>query len=418
MIPTIPERRRDGLVLLALWLMVLGSSSQVMIVAPILPRISEALGLGAAEGGALVSAYAISLSVSALLIGPISDRVGRRRVLMWGTGAMTVALVLHGFSESFASLLLARVAAGLAGGVLTGSAVSYVGDHFAYERRGWASGVVMSGFAVGQIAAVPLGTILAARAHFTAPFVAFAGITAVSFLLVVLVLPQPAVAQSRRRFTATAVVGEYAELLRSRAVRGAAFAYASMFFSVSAFVVFFPTWAERSLGIGPEGVALLFSVGGLAGVLFGPFAGRLSDRLGRKKLIVSSCAGSALLFAITPFVVREAAAAYVVFFAVMVLLAFRLSPLQALLTALVPDTSRGTLMSLVVATGQIGGGVGAAISGFTFDATGFVGCALLGALAIATTGLLVATQVPEPERALTPPTSRRATSPGAGAAPD
>jgi len=391
-------RSRELVVLLALWLMVLASSSQVMIVAPILPRIGEALSISPALGGTLVTGFALSLSLLALVIGPISDRVGRRPVLLLGTGAMTIALVLHPLAYDYASMLLMRILAGAAGGILTGSAISYVGDYFPYHRRGWASGWVMSGFAVGQVIGVPAGTVLADRFGFSAAFLLFAGLMAVSFVLILVAVPQPVVERSRGRLTVGSALVGYADLLRQRQVLGASLAYATMFFAVSCFVIYMPTWAETSLGMDADAIALLFVVGGTASVVFGPQAGRLSDRLGRKPLIVLSCVGTAVLFAASTFVVRVPTALYVLFFVAMVLLAMRLSPFQALLTALVDERRRGTLMSLVVAIGQLGGGIGAAIAGPLYAEQGYLGCTLLAAGSILATGLLVLAWIPEPSR--------------------
>lgn len=393
-----PPPRREIAVLLALWLMVLASSSQVMIVAPILPRIGEALAIPPALRGTLVTGFALSLSLLALVVGPISDRVGRRPVLLLGTGAMTLALALHPLASGYASMLAMRIVTGAAAGILTGSAISYVGDYFPYHRRGWASGVVMSGFAVGQVLGVPLGTVLADRFGFQAAFVLFAGLMAASFVLILVAVPQPPVEQSRGRLTVGSALVGYAALLRQRQVLAASLAYATMFFAVSCFVIYMPTWAEQSLGMGADAVALLFVVGGIASVVFGPQAGRLSDRVGRKPLIVLSCVGTAVLFGVTTFVVGGAASLYVSYFVAMVLLAMRLSPFQALLTALVDDRRRGTLMSLVVAIGQLGGGLGAALAGPLYADVGYVGCTLLAAGSILATGLLVLVGIPEPAR--------------------
>jgi predicted MFS family arabinose efflux permease len=397
-----PSPRRELVVLVALWLMVLASSSQVMIVAPILPRIGEALAIAPALRGTLVTGFALTLSLLALVIGPISDRVGRRPVLLAGTGAMTVALALHPLAHDYATMLLMRVLAGAAAGILTGSAISYVGDYFPYHRRGWASGWVMSGFAVGQVVGVPAGTVLADRFGFQAAFLLFAVLMAASFVLILVAVPQPAVERSRGRLTVGSALVGYAALLRQRQVLGASLAYATMFFAVSCFVIYMPTWAEQSLGMDAEAIALLFVVGGTASVVFGPQAGRLSDRLGRKPLIVLSCVGTAVLFAATTLVAVHASALYVLFFVAMVLLAMRLSPFQALLTALVDERRRGTPMSLVVAIGQLGGGLGAAIAGPLYADVGFLGCSLLAAGSILVTGLLVLAWIPEPGRASAP----------------
>ena len=57
-----------------------------MILSPILPRIGEELGIEAAVLGTLVSAYALMVGVFAVISGPISDRIGRRRILLLGAG--------------------------------------------------------------------------------------------------------------------------------------------------------------------------------------------------------------------------------------------------------------------------------------------------------------------------------------------
>lgn len=395
----LPKRRpRVVLILLALWLMVLASSTQATIIAPILPRIGEALRIPEALQGTLVTGYAIALSAFAIVIGPISDRLGRRPVLLAGTSSMAMMLAMHGLAFDFISLLCVRIGAGMSGGILTGVAVAYVGDYFPYERRGWASGWVMSGFAFGQVVGLPIGTILAERYNFRAPFLLFAIVAAVSFLLVFTVVPQPPINRSGERLSVRTALKGYRELLSDPVVVSAAFAYATMLFAVSTFVVFFPTWLEKEIGVDPTSTALLFMVGGLANILFGPQAGRWSDRIGRKPVIVGSCLVSAVLFAATPFVVFNTLSAYCVFFFTMMLLALRLSPLQALLTTLVPDDRRGSLMSLVVAIGQIGGGLGGMIAGVVYAQVGYFGNAILSALAITMTGVVILSSMSEPSQ--------------------
>jgi len=151
-----PSRSSPGLIVFALWLLVFAASSQIMIISPILPRIGEELGIAESVLGTLVSAYSLMVGVFAIISGPISDKIGRRRILLLGTGIMTVALLLHHFVVGYYSFLAVRVFAGMAGGVLSGAAVAYIGDFFPYDRRGWATGWVMSGMAAGQIAGIPL----------------------------------------------------------------------------------------------------------------------------------------------------------------------------------------------------------------------------------------------------------------------
>jgi MFS family permease len=93
--------------------------------------------------------------------------------------------------------------------------------------------------------------------------------------------------------------------------------------------------------------------------------------------------------------VRRVWVAYPFFFLLMVLVAMRISPFSALLTALVEDRWRGSLMSLTVALGQVGFAVGGAVAGPLF-AIGFWANTLLGSVSVLGMGLIVWFRVPEP----------------------
>jgi predicted MFS family arabinose efflux permease len=383
-------------VVFTLWLLVFSSASQIMIMSPLLPQIGEELGIGDSVLGTLVSAYSLMVGLFAILSGPVSDRIGRRKILLLGSGGMTLALLLHGFVADYPSFLVVRVLAGMAGGVLSGAAVSYIGDIFPYNRRGWATGWVMSGAAFGQIFGIPLGILIAGNLGFDAAFFLFALTMALTFGLVWFRLPQPEMVRPEGRLTVKGAVKDYGAMLRRSEVRYAAAAFFLMFLGVSLYVVYLPTWLERELGASSGSIAVLFFIGGIANVLSGPQAGKLSDRIGRKRIILLACTGLAVVMSITTLVVREMWVAYPLFFAVMVLVAMRISPFSALLTALVDDRRRGALMSLTVALGQLGFAAGGALAGPLFARLGYRSNTLIGAAAVLGMGLIVWFLIPEP----------------------
>lgn len=395
------ETKQQGnryVVIFALWLLVFSSSSQIIIVSPMLPQIREQLGVAENLQGLLVSVYALAVGLFALVAGPVSDHFGRRSVLLAGAGLMSAALALHFFADSFALLLVVRGLAGVAGGVLTGSAVSYVGDYFEPNERGWANGWVMSSTALGQIASVPIGTLLAARFDFRFPFLLFAVVMAAAFWLIYFCVPQPDVERDEEKLTVGAALKSYWRLLHERATIAAAAVYALMFLSIALFVVYLPTWLTATFQATPADIALAFAVGGVANAFTGPFAGKISDRIGRKIVVIAACAGlSALTFA-TTFVVTEFWALYPLLFATMALLAARMSPLQALLSELVDGKRRGTLLSLTVSIGQLGFAAGGTLAGFVYTRFGYSSNTFAGAAAALLTALLVWRFLPEPAR--------------------
>jgi predicted MFS family arabinose efflux permease len=356
--------------------------------------------LGVTEGfwqGALVSSYALMVGIFALVIGPISDRVGRRRVLLAGTSLMAAALALHFLATTFEVFLFVRILAGVAGGVLTGSAASYVGDYFPNERRGWAQGWIMSSTALGQIAGVPLGIYLAGAFDFRTPFLMFALTMLVAFLLVWWFVPQPQVDRATHKLTVAEALRKYWQLLHRPEVVAGASAYTLMFLGYAFYIVFLPKWLAGEFQASANQIASLFLVGGIANAVTAPVAGKLSDKIGRKGIIVWSSLAFGVVILLVTFVVREFWMAYPLFFVTMILIAARMSPFQALMSSLASGAERGTLLSLVVSIGQLGFSVGGTAAGFAYTRFGYRSNTVLGAASVVLMAFIVWRYLPEPK---------------------
>ena len=403
-----PTPARTAATLFALWLMVFTAASQTIIVTPILPLIAVELGVAVGRLGSLVSVYSVVLAAAALVMGPVSDRIGRKRVMAIGSGVLALVLAGHGLADTYEKLLVARVLAGAGGGMLSGAAVSYVGDAFPYARRGWATGWVMSGVPFGLVIGIPLGRILAAGLGYRAPFVVFAGVMVVAFALVVAVVPQPDVTRTERP-TVSGALQLYADLLRRPGPAMAALLYLVMYGGLGLLIVFLPAWLSERFslsvtffgapltlgGLPVDFIALLFLAGGAASVVVGPRAGALSDRVGRKPLVLISSVGLTVLAALIPFVLAERWMAVVLYVLLMSLFAMRMAPFQALLTALVPATERGAFLSLTIAVGQVGTALGASLGGVLYGRYGFTANALASAATMALMAALVWARFPE-----------------------
>ena len=378
--------------------MVFSASSQVIVISPVLPRIAEALAVKESLLGTLVTSYAVTLGLFALVAGPVSDKIGRRRILLVGTGFMAACLYLHGLADTYASLLAMRTLAGMAGGALSGAAVAYVGDYFPYDRRGWANGWVMSGIAIGQVVGIPLGTLLAEFGDYRWPFLMFAVTMTGAFLLIWRLVPQPDVQRDARRLSVRRIVADYLALCRRPVTRAAALVYFLTFLGVGLYLVYLPAWLENVLSVRGEAIAALFLFGGLAHVIAGPAAGKLSDRVGRKPLVIWSCLGLAVVMPLMTWLANSLWIAFALFAAAMALIALRVSPLQSLLTALVSSRSRGMLMSFAIAAGQVGIGIGGALAGLTYARYGYWSNTLLAIVAVLVMALMVWRGLPEPDK--------------------
>ncbi|MFB6098902.1 MAG: MFS transporter [Salinibacter sp.] len=416
-----PDRKTSSphLILFALWLMMFSASSQLIIMVPILPEIAETLGVNAFWRGMLLTAYALSLGVSALITGPASDRIGRRRILLYGTALLAVTLMLHAVAADYELLFSMRLLAGVGGGMLTSGSVAYVGDYFPYEQRGWANGWVMSGTAFGQVAGIPIGKVLATSFGYRWPFLMFAVPMALSAVLIWRYVPQPDAALDEKRLTPSRFVEKYRTVLRGSDAVNAVASYLLMFSGFGLFTSFLPTWLESTVGVSSYEIALLFAIGGTANILASPLGGRVSDEIGRKPIVVWSSLALGLLMAVAPFYISGFMIAAVLFFLAMALIGIRISPLQSLITALVPDRQRGLLMGLAMSVGQAGFGLGSFVASTTYATYGYLSNAAAGALAMVAMAGLVQWGLPEPSvRSMgSPPTNGSSSGPRSSESP-
>jgi len=386
---------RPWLILFALWVLNFAVSAQFLVVTPILPVIRDQLGVAEDWLGLLITTYAIGVGVFSLVAGPVSDRFGRRIILVVGAVGMTVALLLHGLAVTFPLLLGVRLLAGAGSGLLSGATIAYVGDVFPFHQRGRANGVLASGFAAGQILGIPLGAMLG-ELGYRLPFLAFGLVTGIAAVLVVLFVVQPDV-KLTDRLTLGSALRSYTRLLTRVDTAVSAAAFALMFLAVSLFITYLPTELSHRFDASPTQVSTLFMVGGVANLLVAPFAGALSDRVGRKILVVGGSAVMALLMAAVPWMIPQFWYAYPLFFIVMVFVALRISPMQALVTSLVPASQRGSLLSLDFAVGQVGFGLGSLVAGPLYTRFGFETTSVAAGIFAMSMALLVLFGLPEPK---------------------
>jgi signal transduction histidine kinase/predicted MFS family arabinose efflux permease len=391
-----PEARPPAAAaLLPLALLVFTTTGQLLVVAPLLPRISAELGTGPAALGSLYAAEAAAAAVFALLAGPVSDRIGRRRVLLLGSGLLAASLAAHLAAGTLGALIALRALTGAAEGMLTGATAAYVADAFAYARRGWANGRVSAGTALAQLVGIPASALLGTAFGFRTGFLGFAATAALSFLLVWRYVPQPEVARLAGGLGPGVVLRRYRELLGRPDVLRAGAALALLYAGTGLFVGYLPMWLEAERGALPSETALLFVAGGVGSALGGPLAGRLSDRHGRRRVIVLATGSLAVLLAAATLVMVRAWVAFPYFLVCMGLLSARIGPFQALVGSIASEDRRGSLTSLVVSVGHVGFAAGSALAGPVYAAAGYRGSSMLGAAALAAAVLLVA-RLPEP----------------------
>jgi MFS transporter, DHA1 family, multidrug resistance protein len=340
--------------------------SYQMARSPVLPRFAASLGAAPELIGMVVAASTVTGVLFKLPSGALSDLLGRRRVMLLGALFFALPPFLYPLVEDAGMLLALRFVHGFATAIFSPVAAAYVaglGEAGRGARLGWFS----SGNDVGATAG-PLigGLILYATASFTASYL-FVGVLGVLALGLVLRVPETETRKPAAPATLTAQAVEFRDGLRdvmtTGAVLTAAAVEATLYLGFGAFLGFLPLYAQ-SAGLNDAEIAVVLALQLTVAVLAKPLAGKISDWLGRKPMIVLGLLASA---AALPLIFRMTSV--VGFIAVVPLLGLGIAAVTPATNALIAD--------LVVAR-RLGTGMG--VFGTIWDVGEAMGPILAGAL--------------------------------------
>ena len=361
---------RDSLTIIALWGLMFVSSTQYLSVFPLLPLIGEVLNIPDSWLGLFITVYSISMLSISLCVGLISDRIGRKSILFWGSLGMSFTLLLHFNASGFWSLVIVRILTGMFAGFLSGAVITYLRDKFEHEKRGWIAGKIYTGSAVGQIIGVPFA-IMFAQQDVRIPFIYLGiGMLLVSFLILKFV-PAASSGNGVALPALRAVPAAYKHLLKSKTYIHFCSIYFSVFFSVAIFLTYFPVWIEMKFNYSQQEIAFAFLLGGLAGFVSNPIVGKISDWIGRRKVILWLSVILAGLFGVAMYTFNSKSGINIFFFLIMFMLSGRTLSIQNFSSDLSRKESRGLSMGFLLSTGHLGTIFGSALSGPAFDLLGF-----------------------------------------------
>ena len=287
------------------------------IVIPFLPMYAARLGIGAGAIGLLLSAYSVTQFVFAPPLGRLSDRIGRRPIIMLGLLGSSLSYLIYGFTNSFAGLLISRAVHGACAATIS-TAQAYVADTTEDSKRAQAMGMIGAAFGLGFVLGPAVGGLLGAVSLRTPVFFA-AALTFANLIFAAVWLPESRPPRDRARGPehgahedthAGTREGARAGLRASfdlprllRRHRSIALLFAVAFlitFAIGALEATFALTVPAVYGYAAAGVGGLLAFAGLVqAIAQGYLVGKLAPRAGEAALAVAGAA--ALAVGLAPF---------------------------------------------------------------------------------------------------------------------
>lgn len=361
------------------------------LILPLLPYYAQTFGATGLWLGALMTAYSVGQFLGAPVIGRLSDRFGRRPLILLTLAGSVASLSLAGAATSLGVLLAARLLAGLFGGSIA-AAQAYIADVTTREERSKYMGLLGAAIGMGFVFGPALGAGLARFGFGTAAYTA-AALAAANLGFAFFKLPESRVVD-RSGAAATFSLATLAQGLGQPRVRAI---LATSFLAMLGFVAMettYPLLGAQTYQMTAQDLGLMFTLIGVVMVIVqGGIVGRLAPKLGEPLVARVGVTILAASLALIPFAPTIAASA-----AVLALLAVGqglASPtIAAILSKSVGKDEQGGTLGLSQSLGAAARGIGPVLAGYLYDrqaAAPYFAAAACAALA----ALLIGNLAPE-----------------------
>jgi predicted MFS family arabinose efflux permease len=352
---------------------------------PILPILADEFGLTVGKASIVVTAFTVPYALVQLLVGPLGDRFGKLKIVVYALAASSIFTLMCALADSVELLAGFRFLAGMATAAVVPLSMAFIADNFSYEVRQPVIARYLSGLIMGQIAGGSLGGIMAELFGWRVIFIVF-GIVVGAMTYFVWRFSK----HHEERVRPVALYGRqlfvpYVALMRQRRPRiviVTAIVEGFFFFGASAFLGAF---LHERFEIGYAWVGLMLACFGIGSLIYSRTAGPIIKILGERRMVIAgsltmSCCYLALAFA----------PSWQICVPVLMICGFGFylmhNTLQTLATELAPE-ARGTAVSLFAFSLIIGQGAGVAFLGSIIDRPSYTPAFVLVSIAIVCLGM-------------------------------
>lgn len=366
------------------------------VIAPVLPLFAEEFGVGAAAIGLTLSFFALARLILNVPLGVLSDRYGRRMLLIAGPLVTAVGMVGSGMSGSIEVLLAWRFVAGAGSAMYMTGAQIYLTDISTPENRARFIGTNQGALLFGTSMGPAVGGLLAEVWGIRMPFYVVGAAALIATVYAYVRLPETRHLAQVAPPARAHVDGEkqrrpWVQFVLSRDFFAVAWVTLMVFFTRTASrQTIMPLMAVASFGMGAGSLGVLFTVMSVVNLVLIPPAAMIADRFGRKAAIVPS--GLTVAVGLAIMAVSPNLATFVGGAMVLALGTSIAGPAPAAYAAdIAPPHLRGLAMGLYRSSGDIGFLIGPIILGLVADASDYGWALWLNVVLIAAASLFFLT---------------------------
>ncbi|GAL86883.1 major facilitator superfamily MFS permease [Sporocytophaga myxococcoides] len=331
-----------------------------MIISPIGYILTKDLDITTNQFGLIVSSYIFSAAASGIISAGFIDKFDRKNVLLFFFTGFIIGTLFCALSNSFISLLTARIITGIFGGVIGSITMTIVTDLFTPNQRGRAMTTIQMAFAASQIIGIPIGLFIANNLgwHYTFFLIV---ILSVLILLVILLKLNPV--NEHLKVNGKNPFFHFWDLAKNKQhqIGFSATIFLGMGMMLQPFISIF---LVNNIHITNDQVPIIFMVTGASAFFVMPFVGKLSDKFDKFKIfLIGSIATIVIIPLYTHLPIVPLWVVLVMNVIMFAAIMSRMGPFQALNSMIPEPSARGGYMSISSSLQQMAGGLGITIAG-------------------------------------------------------
>ena len=273
------------------------------IIIPIMPFYVEQYGASGTELGMLMAVFSIMQFIFAPVWGGMSDRYGRKWILIIGALGNAISHLIFGFATNLGMMFLSRILAGILSSATFPTAMAFISDSTDEENRGGGMGIIGASFGVGMVLGPGIGGWLGGQ-NLSTPFFLASALSLAAAILIWIILPESLPKEKRQPAGGRLRGPQLGEMWRSLfGPIGFLLILAFLVnYGLANFEGIFGLYAKHRYNFGPAQVGTLLTVVGLVSALLqGLLTGPAIRKLGEEQLIKISLFASVLGFVFMVF---------------------------------------------------------------------------------------------------------------------
>lgn len=342
-----------------------------MIMMPLNPQLSAYFHINQLQFNMLVSSYAISAFVSGIIAAFFVDGFDRKKVLLFGYTGFLIGTLCCAIAPTYFLLMLARIVAGLFGGLIAAQVLSIISDVFPYERRATAMSYLTAAISVASVFGVPLGLFLASKTSWHAPFIFVAAVGCIILFLISRFIPS--ITKHLQKENAHKAFDAFKNVYENKNMQRALLLSVVLMVGHFSVIPTIASYMVHNVGLTNEQLPYIYFCGGIVTLFTSPLIGKLADKRGKFPVFAFFALLCTIpVFGITNLPPVQLYVALIVTSLFFIFVSGRMIPMQAMVASVAKPEQRGGFMSINSSFIQLGSGMAGIISGLIIseDATG------------------------------------------------